>query len=106
LPNGVHVLADYGLTQQADAQLFEILRYSLTHFGEGQAQKYHDELLWCFQMLADNPQLGRSAERARPATRRHEHKQHVILYRATDTGVMILAIFDMRSNWQLPVSDD
>jgi toxin ParE1/3/4 len=60
----------------------------------------------CLQLLADHPGLGRSAGRVRGTLRRHEHGAHVILYRPEGTDIIVLAVFHMSSNWQIPATDD
>jgi toxin ParE1/3/4 len=45
-----------------------------------------------YQLLADNPRMGREAEAIAPGIRRHEHGSHVILYEISSDGVVILAL--------------
>ena len=45
-----------------------------------------------FQLLADNPRMGRRADRIAPGVSRHEHGAHVTLYETTASGVLILAV--------------
>ena len=62
-----------------------------------QAEQIRLDLDHCFQLLADNPHMGRRAERIGHSVRRHEHGSHVILYRETGEGVLILAVVHGRS---------
>ncbi len=57
----------------------------------------------CFQLLADNPRLGREAKAIAPGVRRHEHGSHVILYEESGTGVLILAVLHQKSVIRLPL---
>lgn len=82
----------YALTKQAEADLFEIFLFGYEQFGETQAEAYAAELESLFQLLADNPRMGREAEAIGRGVRRHEHASHVILYEIVSGGVLILAI--------------
>ncbi len=50
----------FKLSSLAQAHLHKIKNYSIENFSETQWQKYKENLLAGFQMLADNPDLGRS----------------------------------------------
>ena len=51
----------------------------------------------CFELLAENPLMGRQSATIRPGLRRHEHGSHVILYKQEDDGVLIVAVVHGRS---------
>lgn len=90
-------MSDYGLTKRAEADLFDIFLFGYEQFGSKQAEAYAAELEHVFQLLADNPRMGREAEAILPGVRRHEHGSHVILYEEASSGVVILAIVHRRS---------
>ena len=50
----------YQLSKLAQAHLHAIKNYTIKNFSELQWLKYKESLLAGFQMLADNPELGRS----------------------------------------------
>ncbi|MBF4437170.1 type II toxin-antitoxin system RelE/ParE family toxin, partial [Vibrio anguillarum] len=50
----------YKLSKLAQAHLHKIKNYTVTNFSEMQWNAYKDTLLTGFQMLADNPAVGRS----------------------------------------------
>lgn len=50
----------YKLSKLAQAHLHKIKNYTVTNFSERQWNAYKDTLLTGFQMLADNPSVGRS----------------------------------------------
>ena len=85
-------MSDYGLTKRAEADLFDIFLYGYEQFGSKQAEVYAAGLEHVFQLLADNPRLGREAETIARGVRRHEHGSHIILYEEAPGGVLILAI--------------
>lgn len=80
------------LTNRAENDLVEIFIFGIEQFGENQAQLYSIELENCFDLIAQNPQIGRLARALGDGVRRHEHKSHVIIYEISDFGILILAI--------------
>ncbi|UIN38444.1 type II toxin-antitoxin system RelE/ParE family toxin [Methylobacterium oryzae] len=90
-------MSDYTLTWKAEADLFDIAVHGYRQFGVHQAEAYAAGLERAFQLLADNPGMGRKADAIRPGVHRHEHASHVILYEVVTGGVLILAIIHGRS---------
>lgn len=88
---------EYRLTRDADADLLELFLYGFETFGLAQAEDYRDSMARCFQLLADNPRLGRKADEIARGARRHEHARHVIFYDEQPYGVLITAIIHERS---------
>jgi toxin ParE1/3/4 len=62
-----------------------------------QAEAYRDGMTQCFQLLADNPRLGRKADEFSPGSRRHEHAHHIIFYDEQPDGVLITGVIPERS---------
>jgi toxin ParE1/3/4 len=85
-------VSEFALTKRAEADLFDVFLFGYEQFGEKQADAYAAELEKVFQLLADNPRMGREAERIARGVRRHEHGSHIILYEEAPYGVLILAI--------------
>lgn len=83
-------------TDQASANFLEIHLFGIRSFGLHQADRYLDSLDGCFEMLADNPRIGRKAENLRKGVRRHEHGSHVIFYAERASGIEILAVMHGR----------
>ena len=71
--------------------------YGFETFGRVQAEDYRHSMAHCFELLADTPHLGRSADDFAPGARRHEHGRHVIFYDEQPYGVLIIAIVHERS---------
>ena len=86
----------YRLSRRADQDLFEIFRFGIETFGLLQAEQYQTDLTHCFDLLAQNPRLGRPADIIAPGLRRHEHARHIILYEIETDGVLILTILHQR----------
>ncbi len=85
-------MADYRLSSRADTDLAGIADYTLETFGIEQARRYRDGLDADFQILADNPLLGQSADHFAPQLRRLEHQSHVIFYVPKNYGALIVRI--------------
>jgi toxin ParE1/3/4 len=90
-------MSEYRLTNDADADLLDVFIYGFETFGLIQAEEYRDSLTRCFELIADNPKMGRKADELAPGTRRHEHARHVIFYDEQPYGVLITAIIHERS---------
>ena len=69
-------MADYRLSSCAQADLAGIADYTIETFGLRQARRYRDELETCFCNLAENPRLGRLAERLAPEGQRADQERH------------------------------
>ena len=85
-------MADFHLTSRAESDLAEIADYTIETFGIEQARRYRDALEICFQAIADNPSLGREADKLAPKLRRHQHKSHVVFYLPETKGVLIVRV--------------
>jgi toxin ParE1/3/4 len=80
----------YRLSNAATQDLEEILEQSLAEFGLPQTENYYTSLTRCLELLADNPEAGRSAEEIRPGYRRFPHKSHLIFYRPTGKHTILV----------------
>ena len=85
------------LTRRAEADIIDILTYSIENFGRQIALDYQSSLETCFELLAENPLMGRAAQQLDSKVRRHEHGSHVILYEKADDGIVILALVHKRN---------
>ena len=82
----------YSVARLAESDLKSILRYTLRTWGVEQARRYSLGLRECFQLLADNPSLGRKCGSVRSGLRRFEHGKHVVFYVSTPEGVLIARV--------------
>jgi len=85
-------MADYQLTNSAEAAIDDIYEYSILTCGLKQASEYVQGLHQCFSILADNPRLGRDVSHLKADYRRHQYEQHAVYYKITKTGVLITRI--------------
>ena len=68
----------YQLSRLAQSNIKAIYRYTVKYFGEGQAKEYLDGLNYSFELLTDNPKLGRLWD---GKGRRYVYKNHLVYYR-------------------------
>ncbi|MEN9896294.1 MAG: hypothetical protein RIR97_2146 [Pseudomonadota bacterium] len=85
------------LTRRAEADIIDILTYSIEKFGRRKALEYQLSLESCFELLALNPLMGRPAPQIDKDVRRHEHESHVILYEHANDHVIVLALVHKRN---------
>lgn len=85
-------MADYVLSNKADADLDEIYVYSFHNFGEAKADAYFLSLRDCLQSLAGNPRMGRSIDALHAGLLCHRHARHVIYYLIEDAGIFVVRI--------------
>jgi toxin ParE1/3/4 len=85
-------MADYVLSNKAEADLDEIYVYSYRSFGEAQADAYFLGLSACLQSLADNPGLGRAADHLHAGIYCHRHARHMIYYVIERPGVFVVRV--------------
>lgn len=90
-------MGELRVSDRADADLLDIYLFGAEQFGRLQAVNYQMSLKACFDLLADNPRLGRTAPLIGPDVRRHEHGSHVILYQVDENGVLIIAVVHGRN---------
>jgi toxin ParE1/3/4 len=68
-------------------------------WGRRAAREYTDRLKETLDLLAANPRMGASREGSRRKARVHPFGAHVILYRETRGGIIVLRIRPQRENW-------
>lgn len=86
----------FKLSVKAREDVKNIFRYSLQRFGENQTMKYKADLGECFQLLADNPNMGRECNDIRDGYFRHEHQSHIIFYIQKSKHIFITTIIHNR----------
>lgn len=91
-------MAAYSLSEKAVSDLDSIYEYTILNFGLEQAQAYLVGLHERFQILADNPGIGRSAAQLAPELRRHEYQSHISFYIPKKQGALIVRVLHMRSD--------
>lgn len=85
-------MGEFRFSRRAIADLAEIANYTIENFGIEQARRYPERLEFCFQNLADAPNLDRSAEQVASGLRRYEYHSHVIFYMPQGSVVLIVRV--------------
>jgi toxin ParE1/3/4 len=85
-------VGSYSLSRKADADIDRIAETSLQKWGLARADKYILELHETFQRLAHFPDHGRDASHIRLGYRMIGTMSHVVFYRATKHGVLIVRV--------------
>lgn len=79
----------FALSKRAKADIESIARYTLENFGLSQTEEYLEGLYHSFELLADNPKLGREWTMGR---RRYIYRMHHVYYRLADERVFVTHI--------------
>lgn len=85
-------MPEYSLTRPAESDLKSIIRYTMKTWGRAQTKRYSQGLRECFQMLANNPSIGRKCEFIRPGLHRFEHGKHVVFYLVESDEIFIVRL--------------
>ncbi len=89
----------YKLSKLAQGHLRKIKSYTVTNFSELQWNSYRNNLLTAFQMLADNPAVGRSCDELYPSGFYFPIGKHTAYFTKEDDYILIVAVL---SQSQLP----
>jgi toxin ParE1/3/4 len=85
-------MVSFRLSTRADADILEIVAYTVKRFGIEQGRRYHDGLKRTFQVLAEHPAKGRAADDIAPGLRRWNYQSHVVFFRLDRDGVVIVRV--------------
>ena len=69
------------ISAEADADIDMIAAYTTNTWGWRQSDHYLSQLEDSFQLLAENPGIGRVCDAISSGLRRHEQSKHVVFYR-------------------------
>ena len=89
-------MPSYELSGAADADLEAIGRHSAEKWGFERAEAYLLALHRAFENLTLFPKSGRRADEIRRGYFRFESERHVVFYRKTDTGILIVRVLHQR----------
>ncbi len=82
----------YDLTKFAERDLQSSADYTIEKFGINQARRCRDSLFRTFESLTEHPEMGQDYSHVKEGCRRHEHESHVIYYKITDSGILVLRL--------------
>lgn len=86
----------YELTEATEKDLNDIFDYTAQEFGFDQAVEYLLGVEDKFNLLSDQPQLGKARNEIRNELRSFIHERHVIFYRGMGKRVRIIRILHGR----------
>lgn len=89
-------MAEYRLTPAAERDLESIWTYTVRQWGTEQAVRYIDFLTAAFAGLADSPKTAPSCDHIRPGYRRWGVERHMIYFRMTDDGIVVVRVLHDR----------
>jgi toxin ParE1/3/4 len=87
---------EYRLAPAALRDLEGIWLYTFEQWGSEQAHRYVDEMTAAFDKLANNPQQGMPCEAIRKGYRRSGVGRHMIYFRITDYGIVVIRVLHAR----------
>lgn len=84
------------LSEAAARDIEDILDQSLADFGPLKAEKYYESLKHCLELLSEHPGMGTTAENVRAGYRRFTHESHVVFYRVSRRGILVVRVLHKR----------
>ena len=89
------------LSAEADQDLEDVFEYGLKEFGLDQAVEYVASFDALFELISQNPELGRTRNEIKEGLRSLVKESHVVFYRVTDSQIRIVRILHgSRDLWQ------
>ena len=85
-------MGNYQLSEAARGDVDYLYEYGIINFGLPQADQYYDGLIEQFELLADNPLIGKNSEELSPNLQRFIYRRHMIFYIVTDRGILIVRV--------------
>ena len=94
----------YKLSRKAEIDLAELYEFGVYKFGLPQAQKYFLGMHDVFQVLGENPNLGRDASEFIENLKRFTYESHTIFYLQVADGLFILRVLSQRMDYDSNLS--
>ncbi|MEO6824623.1 MAG: type II toxin-antitoxin system RelE/ParE family toxin [Nitrosospira sp.] len=89
-------MAEYRLTPAAEQDLESIWVYTRQQWGMAQADQYIEILIEIFTKLANSPDIASVCDHIRSGYRRYGVARHILYFRTTDYGIVIVRILHDR----------
>ncbi len=93
-------MAEYRLTPAAESDLEAIWIDTLQRWGAEQADRYIDTLTAAFADLAQSPKRAPTCDQIRPGYRRRHFERHMIYFRITTYGIVVVRVLHDRMDAQ------
>lgn len=84
------------ISVEAADDIDEIAAYTMNTWGWRQADHYLDKLEAGFNLLAQNPSIGRSSDSIQAGLRRFEIGKHVVFYLLEPDGIFVVRVLHQR----------
>lgn len=94
-------MAEYRLTPVARRDLENIWRFTCGLWNAEQADRYVDQFIEAFEVLAGSPRIGPTCDHVQRDIRRWPIERHMIYFRITRPGVAIIRILHDRMDARL-----
>lgn len=98
-------MVNFQLTELAKQDLRSIGRYTQTTWGREQRNTYLAKIDAAFNLLADEPQLGKSCDDLRVGYRKYPVGKHLIFYRQSADRIEIIRILHQRMDIEARFDD-
>ena len=99
-------MANYVLTNEAIRDLRNIWNYTFETWSERQADIYYSMLIKHFQLIANNPSLGKNYNNISPHLFVLKAKRHIIFYRRPiNESIQIIRILHQRMDLKKRVNN-
>jgi len=89
-------MAEYRLTPAAEHDLESIWTYTARQWGIEQASRYLDALTATFSEFAESPRTAPGCEHIRSGYRRFGVERHMVYFRMSDDGILIVRVLHAR----------
>ncbi len=90
---------EYELSGLARSNIKDIARYTVQYFDEAQADEYLDGLFYSFDLLTDNPKMGRVIHSDQSGNlRRFTYRSHFVIYEIREKVIRIATIRSVRQD--------
>jgi toxin ParE1/3/4 len=99
-------MVNFQLTELAKQDLRSIGRYTQTTWGRAQRNTYLAKIDAAFQLLAMEPQLGKSCDDLRPGYRKYPVGKHLIFYRQSPDRLEIIRVLHHRMDIEARFDDE
>jgi toxin ParE1/3/4 len=86
------IVAQVRISGEAEADIDRIADYTTSTWGWRQTNQYLAKLEDGFDLLAQNPSIGRSCDSIRAGLRRFEIGRHVVFYLPESDGVLVVRV--------------
>lgn len=89
----------YKLTEQADTDIANLIRWGAKGFGLPTAERYAEGLNRVLGLLGEQPRMARLRHEFRPPFRAHPYQSHMIFFRESGDGILVFRVLHGSADW-------